>query len=78
MSKSFSSILHGLALIALLVGCVLLYLSSIGSVRVTNAFGGNTTAPTNTPFFIIGLVLVTLSILVVALFWAMKFVRVQR
>jgi len=78
MSKSFSPILHGLALIALLVGCVLLYLSSIDSVRVTNAFGGHTTALTNTPFFIIGLVLVTMSILVVALFWAMRFMRVLR
>ncbi len=78
MSKSFGSIFHVLALVALLVGCVLLYLSSIGSIRVTNALGGHTTAPTNIPFFIIGLVLVSLSVLAVALFWVMRFMRVQR
>ncbi len=78
MSNLSSRVLSLLALVVLIVGCVLVGISAIGSTRVTNSLGGHSTSGVNVPLFIVGMVLIVLPVIFIAIYWAMKLSRVQR
>ncbi|HEV2662027.1 MAG TPA: hypothetical protein VGU68_15565 [Ktedonobacteraceae bacterium] len=60
MSKFFPYLI---ALVALVVGCILVVVSASGGTHTINALGGRTSTPGNIPLFVVGLLLIILSVL---------------
>ncbi len=52
-----------IALVALIIGIILVVVSASGGTYTTNLLGGHTSSPGNVPLFVVGLLLIILSVL---------------